>query len=119
MHMRGAPATMQTHAYYKNVIGEVIKELKISIEKCLEIGIKKDRIIVDPGIGFAKTVEQNFALINHLDDLNILHCPILLGTSRKSFIGRFVTHRCSQPSDGDGSDGRGGCYARGTYCPRP
>ena len=67
MHMRGVPATMQTHTYYKNLIGEIIKELKISIEKCLEIGIKKDRIIVDPGIGFAKTFEQNFALINHLD----------------------------------------------------
>ena len=90
MHMRGVPATMQTHTYYKNLIGEIIKELKISIEKCLEIGIKKDRIIVDPGIGFAKTFEQNFALINHLDDLHILRCPILLGTSRKSFIGDLL-----------------------------
>jgi len=87
MHMRGVPATMQRHTYYKDLIGEIIKELKISIEKCLGVGIKKDRIIVDPGIGFAKTFEQNFALINHLDELNALHCPVLLGTSRKSFIG--------------------------------
>ena len=90
MHMRGVPADMQTRARYKNLIGEVIKELKISIEKCLEIGIKKDRIIVDPGIGFAKTAEHNFALINRLDELNCLHCPILLGTSRKSFIGQVL-----------------------------
>jgi dihydropteroate synthase len=90
MHMRGTPATMQTHAKYKNVLSEVIKELQISVEKCLEIGIKKDKIIVDPGIGFAKTVDQNVLLINHLNQLNILHCPILLGTSRKSFIGQIL-----------------------------
>ena len=90
MHMRGNPSNMQTRAHYKDLIGEVIKELKITIEKCLEIGIKKDRIIVDPGIGFAKTAEHNFALIDRLDELNILHCPILLGTSRKSFINRVL-----------------------------
>jgi dihydropteroate synthase len=90
MHMRGTPATMQSKARYKEVVGEVIEELQISVEKCLEIGIKKDRIIVDPGIGFAKTVEQNLTLIDHLNRLNVLHCPILLGTSRKSFIGQIL-----------------------------
>ncbi len=90
MHMRGDPATMQSKARYKNVISDVVEELKISVEKCLEIGIKKERIIVDPGIGFAKTVDQNLALINHLSRLNILQCPILLGTSRKSFIGQIL-----------------------------
>jgi len=90
MHMRGTPATMHRYAHYQNVVKEVIKELQITVEKCLEIGIKKDRIIVDPGIGFAKTGEQNLALINHLNRLNILHRPILLGTSRKSFIGQIL-----------------------------
>jgi len=90
MHMRGTPATMQAHARYKNVVSEVIEELKITVEKCLEIGIKKDRIIVDPGIGFSKSVDQSLCLINHLNRLNILHCPILLGTSRKSFIGQIL-----------------------------
>ncbi len=90
MHMRGTPATMQSKAHYKNVVNEVIEELQISVEKCLEIGIKKDRIIVDPGIGFAKTVDHNLMLINHLSRLNILHCPILFGTSRKSFIGQIL-----------------------------
>jgi dihydropteroate synthase len=90
MHMRGTPATMQAHAKYKNVVSEVIEELQISVEKCLAVGIKKDRIIVDPGIGFAKTVDQNLMLINHLNRLNVLHCPILLGTSRKSFIGQIL-----------------------------
>jgi len=90
MHMRGTPATMQAHAKYKNVVSEVIEDLQITVEKCLAIGIKKDRIIVDPGIGFAKTVDQSLCLINHLNQLNILHCPILLGTSRKSFIGQIL-----------------------------
>ena len=90
MHMRGIPSTMQSKAHYKNVVKEVIKELQISIEKCLGVGIKKDRIIVDPGIGFAKSVDHNLILINQLDQLNILNCPILLGTSRKSFIGQVL-----------------------------
>ncbi len=90
MHMRGTPATMQSKAHYKNVVNEVIEELQITIEKCLAIGIKKDRIIVDPGIGFAKTVDQNLMLINHLNRFNILKCPILLGSSRKSFIGQVL-----------------------------
>jgi len=90
MHMRGTPANMQTKTKYKDLLEEIIKELQISVEKCLEIGIKKDRIIVDPGIGFAKTTEQNLVLINHINDLNVLRCPILLGTSRKSFIGKLL-----------------------------
>jgi len=87
MHMRGTPATMRRYARYKDLMGEIIKELQISVEKCLEIGIKKERIIVDPGFGFAKTPEQNLVLLNYLNRFNSLHCPILIGTSRKSFIG--------------------------------
>ena len=90
MHMRGTPASMQSKAHYKNVVNEVIEELQISVEKCLGVGIKKDRIIVDPGIGFSKTVDQNLTLIRYLNRLNILHCPIMLGTSRKSFIGQIL-----------------------------
>lgn len=90
MHMRGTPATMQARAKYQNVVDEVIEELQISVEKCLEIGIKKDKIIVDPGIGFSKSPDQCLCLINYLNHFNILHCPILLGTSRKSFIGQIL-----------------------------
>ncbi len=90
MHMRGTPASMSAHARYRHVVREVIEELKISVEKCLEMGIKKDRIMVDPGIGFAKTPEQNLCLINHLDQLQVLGCPVLLGTSRKSFLGKVL-----------------------------
>ena len=90
MHMRGTPATMQRYARYNDVVREVIEELQISVEKCLAVGIKKDRIIVDPGIGFSKTAQQNLVLIQNLSQLKILHCPVLLGTSRKSFIGQIL-----------------------------
>ena len=90
MHMRATPRTMQRHAKYKNLMAEIIRELRVCIENCLEIGIKKDRIIIDPGIGFAKTAEQNLEIINHLNKLQSLKLPILIGTSRKSFIGRTL-----------------------------
>ncbi len=90
MHMRGRPATMNSKAHYQNVVDEVLEELKISVEKCLELGIKKDRIMVDPGIGFAKKAAHSLALIHHLDRLHRLRCPILVGTSRKSFIGQVL-----------------------------
>ena len=64
--------------------------MKNSIENCLEIGIKSDKIIVDPGIGFAKTVEHNLAIIHHLRRFEVLRRPVLVGVSRKSFIGRVL-----------------------------
>ncbi len=87
MHMRGSPRTMQKNIRYKNLLKEIIVELNRSIEKCLEIGIKSDKIIIDPGIGFGKTPWQNFAVIHHLKDFQVLNCPILVGPSKKSFIG--------------------------------
>lgn len=90
MHMRATPATMHRYTKYKDLVRDVLKEIQISIEKCLEIGIKKDRIMVDPGIGFAKTFEQNLILIDQLNKFNSLGYPILLGTSRKSFIGKIL-----------------------------
>jgi dihydropteroate synthase len=90
MHMRGSPSTMQRHAHYRHVVDEVLKELRISVEKCLEIGIKKNNIIIDVGIGFAKGLHHNLLLINQLDRFNVLRLPILLGTSRKSFLGTIL-----------------------------
>ncbi len=97
MHMRGTPQTMQRSAFYKNVISEIIDSLKKSIENCLEIGIKSDKIIVDPGIGFAKTAEHNLEVISRLSQFAVLKRPLLIGVSRKSFIGKVldkdVSHR--------------------------
>ena len=90
MHIRGKPRTMQKNILYQNLIKEIIRELKSSIEKCLEIGIKSDKIIIDPGIGFGKTPEHNLAIINRLEEFQVLKKPILIGTSRKSFIGRLL-----------------------------
>lgn len=88
MHIRGTPRTMQKNPVYADLISEIIGALRKSMENCLEIGIKSDRIIIDPGISFGKTVEHNLEIINRLEDFKALHKPVLLGTSRKSFIGK-------------------------------
>ncbi len=72
---------------YRDLIGQVSAELQAGVELALAAGVKKTQIILDPGIGFGKTVEQNLQLVNQLDKLKALGYPILLGTSRKSFIG--------------------------------
>ncbi len=90
MHMRKKPQTMQKNISYQNLIAEILSELEKSVQKCLERGIKSDRILIDPGIGFAKTAEHNLEIIKHLDAFSALRKPILIGTSRKSFIGTII-----------------------------
>lgn len=90
MHNRGTFKTMHRRYTYRNLLREVSAELRNSIEFCLETGIKKDRIIVDPGIGFAKTAEQNLTLLKNLRQIHVLGFPVLVGTSRKSFIGKVL-----------------------------
>ncbi len=96
MHTRGSPHSMQKNTHYDNLMEEIIVLLKKSLEKCLEIGINSDRIVLDPGIGFAKTSEQNLEIINRLDQLAVLNQPILIGTSRKSFIGKILNKPVDQ-----------------------
>jgi dihydropteroate synthase len=91
MHMgAGTPRIMQKKIRYKNIISDIINSLKESIEKCLEIGIKSDKIIIDPGFGFGKTVEHNLILLNRLSEFQKIRKPLLIGTSRKSFIGHTL-----------------------------
>jgi len=91
MHMgKGSPRTMQRQIHYQNILDDILNSLRDSIEKCLEIGIKSDRIVIDPGIGFGKTAEHNLLIMNRLEAFQKLHYPILLGTSRKSFIGHVL-----------------------------
>jgi len=90
MHSRGTPQTMQRQARYKNLISEISGELQRSVEKCLSAGIKSDKIILDPGIGFAKTAQQNLEVLRRLQHFQKLGLPILVGTSRKSFIGKVL-----------------------------
>ena len=97
MHMRGSPRTMQKDPSYKNVLKEVADHLRRSIEKALEAGIEASRILVDPGFGFGKTPRQNAQMLFNLRFLQKLKMPILVGLSRKSFIGYFSG--VSDPSD--------------------
>lgn len=90
MHIQGTPKTMQKNIKYNNLITNIIDELNKSIEICLEFGIKSDKIIIDPGIGFGKTVEDNLSIIKNLNKFKRLKKPILIGTSRKSFIGKLL-----------------------------
>jgi len=90
MHMRGDPATMQSHAVYEDVVTEVADWLEARIAACAAAGIPRERIVVDPGIGFAKTGAHNLEILARLATLHGLGCAILVGASRKSFIGRLA-----------------------------
>ncbi|OGX25989.1 MAG: dihydropteroate synthase, partial [Omnitrophica WOR_2 bacterium GWF2_38_59] len=90
MHIKGIPENMQRNVSYSNLIENIYKILQKSIEKCFEIGIKSDRIIIDPGIGFGKTLENNLEIVNRLNAFRSLNKPLLIGTSRKSFIGKVL-----------------------------
>lgn len=86
MHMRGTPRTMQQDANYSNVVEEVFDFLQERVSACVAAGIARENLIVDPGIGFAKTAEQNLALIGKIRRFHDLGVPVLLGASRKRFI---------------------------------
>jgi len=87
MHIKGEPRTMQKDPMYENLLEEVSQYFENVLEKALSAGIKKENIILDPGIGFGKTLEHNLALIKHLEVFHIFSLPILVGLSRKSMIG--------------------------------
>ena len=90
MHMRKTPLTMQKDIKYNNVISEIFNFLDKQIEFALENGIKKDSIIVDPGIGFGKTVENNSLVIKRLFEFKSLNVPLLVGLSNKSFLAKII-----------------------------
>lgn len=90
MHMQGTPQTMQISPYYNDVIGEIIDFLSGAINLALSRGIRRENIIVDPGIGFGKTVAHNLTIIKELARFNVLGRPILIGASRKAFIGNVL-----------------------------
>lgn len=90
MHSRGTPETMRTMARYEDVVTDVIEELRESIRLAMDAGIERERIVVDPGLGFAKTPEQNLAILKKISVFHELGLPVLLGPSRKSFIGKVT-----------------------------
>jgi dihydropteroate synthase len=88
-HMRGDPRTMQSEAVYDDVVSEVKAFLEERLAAAVAAGIAEERIMIDPGIGFAKRLEHNLELLRRLDELTALGRPIVIGTSRKSFLGRI------------------------------
>lgn len=90
MHMLGEPASMQTDPQYDDVMDDIAGHLADQIETAIGLGIKAEKIIVDPGIGFGKTTIHNLEIMKRLGELRILGCPILIGASRKSFIGKIT-----------------------------
>ncbi|WP_414589856.1 dihydropteroate synthase [Scytonema sp. PCC 10023] len=90
MHIRGNPQTMAQFTNYQNLIQEISSFLAKQIAAAVAAGIDQGKIIIDPGIGFAKNYEQNLEIFRRLSELRQLNCPILVGASRKSFIGRIL-----------------------------
>jgi dihydropteroate synthase len=90
MHMKGAPQTMQARPAYKDVMREIVKDIRKAIRMAKRSGVSQARIIIDPGIGFGKTAAHNLEILNRLDELKTLGRPICVGTSRKSFIGKVL-----------------------------
>lgn len=90
MHILGTPHDMQRKPVYRDVVHEVYDFLKERIEYAEKYGMKRDNIILDPGIGFGKRLKDNLSLIKHLDVFSSLRCPVLIGPSRKSFIGEIL-----------------------------
>ncbi|MBC7755871.1 MAG: dihydropteroate synthase [Bdellovibrio sp.] len=90
MHMQGTPQTMQVNPQYDNVVNEVIAFLQSRQQACIDAGITKDRIVLDPGFGFGKTRAHNIVLIQHLHQFSTLGQPLLVGLSRKSILGQLT-----------------------------
>lgn len=90
MHIKGNPKTMQENPVYDDVISEIKLHLLNRVDYAIDNGINRKNIILDPGIGFGKTIENNFEIINRLDELTCVEYPFLIGVSNKSFIGKIL-----------------------------
>lgn len=90
MHVQGTPETMQRDPRYEDVVAEVIAFLESAVERAVAAGIPRDQVLVDPGIGFGKTAGHNLTLLRRARDLRILGRPVLIGTSRKGFLGTLI-----------------------------
>ncbi|WP_193015676.1 dihydropteroate synthase [Proteus sp. FME41] len=90
MHMQGDPKTMQQSPHYENVMIDVDRFLRENIQRCVDAGIEKNQIILDPGFGFGKNLAHNYQLLAHLSELHHFGLPILAGMSRKSMVGQLL-----------------------------
>ena len=96
MHMQGLPRTMQNNPQYNDVVGDIVDFFMQRISVMAAAGIDKSRILLDPGFGFGKTLEQNYELLRRLKEFDVLGCPLLIGTSRKSMIGNLLNREVNE-----------------------
>ena len=111
MHMQGEPRTMQRDPRYGDVVDDVRAFLEQRLEFAVAAGIRRERLLVDPGIGFGKTDAHNLELLRRLDELLVLGAPIVIGTSRKGFIGRLTAGRGHGGRTADASERLAGTIA--------
>jgi dihydropteroate synthase len=97
MHWRGHSEDMQSKASYADVVTEVIDELRTQLDAATRVGVALDKLIIDPGFGFAKTAEHNWQLLQRLEEFDVLERPMLAGVSRKSFLGRLLAGADGNP----------------------
>ena len=95
-HIRGVPGTMQRHPRYRHLLPEVVTSLQASIRRAVAAGVRRDGILVDPGIGFGKTAAHNLLLLRYLTALHSTGCPVLVGASRKSFLAKILGNGARQ-----------------------
>jgi dihydropteroate synthase len=105
MHWRGHSADMESKAVYDDVVADVIAELRVQLDACLAAGIAADRLVVDPGLGFAKNAEHNWTLLRRLRELDVLGVPLLVGASRKRFLGSLLSAPDGTPRPARERDG--------------
>ncbi len=108
MHMRGTPKDMQNNTEYDDIIGEISRFLDEAAQKAIKAGVSEDKIIIDPGIGFGKSVDGNFVIMKNLDRFLKLGYRLLVGASRKSFIGKTLDLDVDQRLEGSLA---AACYA--------
>jgi dihydropteroate synthase len=100
MHMRGTPDTMQDKPVYTNLIEEIIDFLEAAVDRAVQGGIRREMVIVDPGIGFGKTFDHNLEIIRELSRFRCLGRPVLVGSSRKAFIGYILNRPAGERDTG-------------------
>lgn len=104
MHWRGHSDRMNELATYEDPVRQVCEEIEEQVDSAVRAGIDRDRLVIDPGIGFAKEAEHNWALLRAIDSVNSLGLPVLVGASRKRFLGSLLVDSGGQPREPDGRD---------------
>jgi dihydropteroate synthase len=90
MHMKGSPQTMQARPYYGDLLNEIADYFKDAVKKAIQAGVKKENIIIDPGIGFGKSLKHNLIIMKNIPYFKKMGFPVMIGASRKSFLGKLT-----------------------------